>query len=581
MTHRYIVVLTVTLICAVFVPQSSTHAQRNNFYLQQQQMRNQQMMQQQRQMQRQQQEMARRQAEMQRRQAEMRRQQQAMRERQRQAQQQRQRQAQIQRQRMAERQRAMQQKRQRKLKEQQTKSQRQQIARQQKALQQQQALRQQRKMKDRQKRLQKLQNERLRKRKTDKKKQATRDMTMAMLLARLKPNLDSLRTKQGLSSRPQTVRQFQQKRLQQQKRQRATKQLANVRRLAKAQLQKFSLLKKRLQTKRVKDAQRQEKKKTAQKSAQNAFAACKNGLCGTNKCSFHGDTLVLTLDGYKPIKRLAAGQDLVWSRDEYTGETNWKAVAAHYSNYYDETVEVTIRNHGSRSEQTIRSNRIHPFFVRGLDARSPIRQLLTSSAQALPFDNVQGTWIEADDLKAGDRLLESDGEWSQVTQVVVRSVPIQAYNLTVADYHTYFVKGATRDNTDPVWVHNKCEEIDPRQIRFSQFSASKNMALYGTVNDLAKGLQNGKISKESIKPIRVVERNGKLYTLDHRRLLAFQLAGMKSIRVQRVSLKDPKIARLFKERFNPVDDGKRIVVLKNRAQKERAEEELRKAGKIR
>ena len=42
--------------------------------------------------------------------------------------------------------------------------------------------------------------------------------------------------------------------------------------------------------------------------------------------------------------------------------------------------------------------------------------------------------------------------------------PLQAYNLTVADWHTYFVKG-DKAETEGVWVHNECPYgKSPRKI---------------------------------------------------------------------------------------------------------------------
>ena len=37
----------------------------------------------------------------------------------------------------------------------------------------------------------------------------------------------------------------------------------------------------------------------------------------------------------------------------------------------------------------------------------------------------------------------------------VKYKPLKAYNLTVADWHTYFVKG-NQAETEGVWVHNSC-----------------------------------------------------------------------------------------------------------------------------
>ena len=48
----------------------------------------------------------------------------------------------------------------------------------------------------------------------------------------------------------------------------------------------------------------------------------------------------------------------------------------------------------------------------------------------------------------------------------------------------------------------------------------------GTVEELTKGLKNGTIDPNSIPPIRIVEKDGMIFTLDNRRLKAFQDAGV-------------------------------------------------------
>ena len=45
-------------------------------------------------------------------------------------------------------------------------------------------------------------------------------------------------------------------------------------------------------------------------------------------------------------------------------------------------------------------------------------------------------------------------QWQRVESVVVEQQPLDAYNLTVADYSTFFVAGAVK--ADAVWVHNTC-----------------------------------------------------------------------------------------------------------------------------
>ncbi len=66
-----------------------------------------------------------------------------------------------------------------------------------------------------------------------------------------------------------------------------------------------------------------------------------------------------------------------------------------------------------------------------------------------------GKWIQAENLKAGDNLLSENGQTQTVQSVTIKHKPLKAYNLTVADWHTYFVK-SEKAKTEAVWVHNDC-----------------------------------------------------------------------------------------------------------------------------
>jgi hypothetical protein len=68
--------------------------------------------------------------------------------------------------------------------------------------------------------------------------------------------------------------------------------------------------------------------------------------------------------------------------------------------------------------------------------------------------------------------------------------------------------------------------IDPHQVRFSQRAISYRFKNGGTIDEMAAGLRDGSIKPEDIPPIRLVERNGMLYTIDNRRLEAFRRAGV-------------------------------------------------------
>ena len=164
------------------------------------------------------------------------------------------------------------------------------------------------------------------------------------------------------------------------------------------------------------------------KAAKPGKAAVSGDFSKSYTCSFHGSTLVKTADGYKAIARIRVG-DRVFAKDETSGATGYKPVTAQYGNPYQETVYIEVSD-GLGKIQTLVSNRIHPFYS-------------------------DGKWIKAEDLKAGSRLFAENGAEQTVQSVTVKPEPLQAYNLTVADWHTYFVKG-DKAETEGVWVHNEC-----------------------------------------------------------------------------------------------------------------------------
>lgn len=70
--------------------------------------------------------------------------------------------------------------------------------------------------------------------------------------------------------------------------------------------------------------------------------------------------------------------------------------------------------------------------------------------------------------------------------------------------------------------------VDPKTIRFSQHSikAAFRDPRYGSVHDLSRKLRRGDLHPSTIGPIRIVMRGGSVFTLDNRRLKAFQEAGV-------------------------------------------------------
>jgi RHS repeat-associated protein len=70
-------------------------------------------------------------------------------------------------------------------------------------------------------------------------------------------------------------------------------------------------------------------------------------------------------------------------------------------------------------------------------------------------------------------------------------------------------------------------KINPFKIRFSQDTISPNFQNgAGSIDDLVVGLKSGRVSPDSIPPIRIFEQDGELYTLDNRRLWVFRQANV-------------------------------------------------------
>ena len=166
-------------------------------------------------------------------------------------------------------------------------------------------------------------------------------------------------------------------------------------------------------------------------------------------CSFRGDMEVKTEQGYKPIESIKVG-DKVYAKNELTGQMTYQRVQAHYNNPYDFTVYVEVIDEQGK-HQTIVSNKIHPFFTQVNQG-----ELVPSSEGHHYNGEIQNAqWVDAQNLKAGYKLLSENNHWQTVKGVSIKAEKLSAYNLTVETDHTYFIKGANSD-LDGVWVHNDC-----------------------------------------------------------------------------------------------------------------------------
>jgi hypothetical protein len=193
-------------------------------------------------------------------------------------------------------------------------------------------------------------------------------------------------------------------------------------------------------------------------------------------CSFDGSTLVKTDEGFTAIRDVQPGLQLVWSQDE-RGHAAYKPVLARLSRHHDRTLYLTLASKKDGQSQTIVTTLNHPFFAvaRAAIPNASVHNASLREAPAYAGPIGGGAWIAAGDLRPGDRLLGADGGWNDVTGLRVEANSLDAYNLTVADFHTYFVKQAANDNAEPVWVHNACQLTFGADGRKLDFLFNKNI----------------------------------------------------------------------------------------------------------
>lgn len=113
--------------------------------------------------------------------------------------------------------------------------------------------------------------------------------------------------------------------------------------------------------------------------------------------------------------------------------------------------------------------------------------------------------MKADDLKAGNKLLSENGDKQTVKSVNIERKPLTAYNLTVADWHTYFVKG-DKAEADGVWVHNACPPKAKRAPEYPAGNVSESTFLNSAEKWLGDGYTshpNGRyVSKDGMRQVR-------------------------------------------------------------------------------
>ncbi|SEK79639.1 RHS repeat-associated core domain-containing protein [Stigmatella aurantiaca] len=152
--------------------------------------------------------------------------------------------------------------------------------------------------------------------------------------------------------------------------------------------------------------------------------ACSGGGCGLPDQCFVAGTPVVTSEGLRPIEQLQPG-DLVWSRDEGSGVSDWRPVVRTFTTPGQQVLRLELTDaEGQHSVLGVTGE--HPFWVRE-----------------------QG-WVAASALLPGQQVARAHGGWLKVGSATWEQARATVFNFEVAEFHTYFVGEAG------AWVHNTC-----------------------------------------------------------------------------------------------------------------------------
>ncbi|MSS63124.1 polymorphic toxin-type HINT domain-containing protein [Velocimicrobium porci] len=138
----------------------------------------------------------------------------------------------------------------------------------------------------------------------------------------------------------------------------------------------------------------------------------KNWLKCEKGC-FLEDTNIWTESGRKAIQQIQAG-DLVYARDEETGEVGLKKVKQVYETEAHTVYTITL---GEGETEPIRTTNYHPFYEK------------------------EKGWVCAIQLQVGDRLCTIEGEEEVVTSIEKERVEegVLVYNFEVEEWNSYYV----------------------------------------------------------------------------------------------------------------------------------------------
>ena len=207
-------------------------------------------------------------------------------------------------------------------------------------------------------------------------------------------------------------------------------------------------------------------------AALRSMSTTPNARAAIETLCFAAGTKVHVEDGLKSIEDVEVG-DLVWAKDESSGEIALRRVARTFTTPDQQVLEVVLEGPDGLTE-TIRATGEHPFWTKDRG------------------------WVSADELGSDDEILSRDGDWLNVTRT--DSLPLRetVYNFEVEDFHTYFV------GEQGAWVHNTC--VDKARDLASRLPSE--LRCWGQCKQFASALQEG-LQQLGVKGTRIEIQVGK------------------------------------------------------------------------
>lgn len=108
-------------------------------------------------------------------------------------------------------------------------------------------------------------------------------------------------------------------------------------------------------------------------------------------------------------------------------------------------------------------------------------------------------------------------------------------------------------------VYRNYERMRPSQIRFIQESISPYFQERGSIQAAIDDIKNGALSPDSILPIKIIQKDGKFYSFDNRRLYVFRVCEYNGC-VSDIPVRVRPISEFMPERFTTPNDGIKVRV---------------------